>query len=69
MTTNQILSGLVVYQLAAARLKYRGLWWLLFLFLIAAGVFVYFVIFRLCIAWPSRLRREIGAHFSSHEVW
>jgi hypothetical protein len=68
MTTNQLLSGLAIYQLVAARLRYRVVWWLLFLFLVASGVLGYYAVSRLVIVWPIRLGKEFSKRLASLEI-
>ena len=60
MTINQLLGGLVIYQLIVARLRYRGVWWFLFLFILASLVVTYYAISRLFIVWPYRLFRSLA---------
>jgi hypothetical protein len=59
MTVNQLLGGLVIYQLVSARLRYRGVRWFLFVFLLVSFVASYYAVSRLCIVWPYRLVRVL----------
>lgn len=59
MTFNQILGGLTIYQLASARLRYRGAWWFFLVFLVVLFVAAYYAISRLCVVWPYRLFRTL----------
>ena len=57
MTTNQLLGGLLAYDLINARLRYRGVWWFLFVFLVVSFVLMYYAVSRLFVVWPYRLCR------------
>lgn len=60
MTTRQLLGGLAIYQLVAARLRYRGVWWSLFVFLLVSFVVMYYSLSRLLVVWPYRLFRVLA---------
>lgn len=60
MTTNQILAGLAIYQIVAARLRYRGVWWFLFVFFLVSSVAMYYAISRLFVVWPYRVCRFLA---------
>lgn len=59
-TTGNVLSVVAIYQVIAARCRYRGWRWALFVFLVIAGVFAYYAVSRLFVVWPYRVWRRLA---------